>query len=829
MKRPIITIVAAALLLTGCSDIFDNEENNSPSWLHSNIYEYLQERGDCNYYLRLIDDCGYQDVMSKTGSNTMFFSKDSTFDAFFANNTQGITSYDDLSATFKNALLRTSIISNAQLIERLSKSDQGNIIFRRTTALEPQDTVPCVATTALPSNSYFDLLRQEGKNVYLLQDNSKQTLVQFFPDVMDAKKISNDDYHFLTGRDRTEGEAAVYDNQIIQKDITCKNGYMHELKSMLTIPENMDQYIRNSSDLTIFANLMQRFCEPVDTRLRTQAGDTIWQIKYFNNYANGNSLTKDVNGNTLTNYLYFDPGWNLYTSEASANGQEGYQKDMGLMIVPSDEAMKTYMSADGDGSDLFASYQNWSNLPDNIAADYVKNQQHYSFLSSLPHSFSTMKDEAGYEMSLTSSDIDRVFIGRNGVVYVTNKVFAPLDYKTVMGPAKMNPSNSIFRIAMDDSYCQFQYYLRSMKSNYLLLITPDLSLKGYVDPVSMGYNTDEHCSWNFYINGNGAIAAEPYSLTTGEKIDKFTSSTALGSLASNGAITSNSVIKNRLQDILDTHTLVLSNKIDGFLQALQNGQEWFITKGYAPIHINGCAEGSKVYGTGNTSAKTVNTLYKKDNGYALIIDGVVQNATQSVYSVLSSKAEYKDFFDLCNEMGFFEAQPTSTSHALDYKVKFFGQYHYTIYVPTNAAIEAAQKAGVIPTLEEVENETDAEKKAALTETLKRFLRYHFQDEAILDRGEALSNSSKLSATLNETTNKFYPLYVTNTTAADHTNGSIKVTDQKGNVATVSSNANLHNIIVRDVVVNSAALTKATEIETYAFAVIHQIDKVLRFE
>jgi hypothetical protein len=821
--------VTASLLTTSCTDKFDDMENSLPSWLHENIYDYLKGRGDCNYYVRLIDDCGYTQSMKMTGSNTVFFSKDSTFDAFFASNEQGIKSYNDLSSTFKNMILRTGIISNAQLLERLSESDQGNIIFRRTTSLEPTDTVPLVSASSLPENSYFSAMRTEGGKVYMLQDNSFQTLVQFFPDVMDAKKIYNSDYKFITGRERTSTEASLFNNQIVKSDITCKNGYLHELKNMLSIPYNMEQYIRNTSELSTFGNLMTRFCEPVDTKYRTTNGDTIWTMRYFNNYSLGNSLTKDTKGNTVTNYLYYDPGWNLYTSETTTNGQAGFQKDMAVMFVPSDSAMTAYLSPTGDGADLYSSYPTWSSLPDNIAADYVKNHQLYSFLSSLPHNFSTLKDEAGYSMDLKESDIESTFIGRNGVVYVTKRVFPPLDYKSVMGPAKMNPLNSIFRMAMEDSYCQFQYYLRSLKSSYLLLITPNESMKGYVDPVSLGYNTNEQCYWDFYVDDNGAISAIPYSIATGQKIDKFTSSSNISTLATNGIISGTAVIKNRLQDILDTHTLVLSNGVSGFESAIDAGQEWFISKGYAPVHVGGYHKGSSVMATGNTTSKNVTTRYDKSNGLSFLVDGILQNTTKSVYDILSSNDNFSEFFNLCNEMGFFEASPTTTSHALDYRVKFFGQYHYTIYVPTNAAIEKAQEDGIIPTISEIESETDADKKSVMEETLKRFLRYHFQDEAVMDRGEALNSSTKLSATLNETTNQFYPLYITNTTAANHSGGRISIQDTKGNIATVSTDDNLHNLVARDIVVNASALTKATEIETYAYAVIHQIDKVLRFE
>lgn len=58
----------------------------------------------------------------------------------------------------------------------------------------------------------------------------------------------------------------------------------------------------------------------------------------------------------------------------------------------------------------------------------MANHQKYSFLSSLPSRFGDIKDDAGYEMEVSKENIVDKFVGRNGVVYVTDKVFTPLDY-----------------------------------------------------------------------------------------------------------------------------------------------------------------------------------------------------------------------------------------------------------------------------------------------------------------------------------------------------------------------------------------------------------------
>ena len=52
-----------------------------PSWLGNSIYERLQDEGNYKYTLRLIDDLGEKDVLSHTGSRTLFVAADSAYEA----------------------------------------------------------------------------------------------------------------------------------------------------------------------------------------------------------------------------------------------------------------------------------------------------------------------------------------------------------------------------------------------------------------------------------------------------------------------------------------------------------------------------------------------------------------------------------------------------------------------------------------------------------------------------------------------------------------------------------------------------------------------------
>ena len=289
-------LLASLLMPTSCTDKFDSEEGHNPTWLGSNIYDYLNGRGDCKNFVRLINDEGLKDVMQYSGSNTLFFCNDDAFERFYQNNDMGIRSYEQMPESLKKLFLRFGVIENAQLIERLSLSDKGAIMLRRTTDMQVSDTIPVVEAGQLPDNSYFETLRAKGKPVKLLQDGTQWTLVQFFPEVMKNKGITNKDLQFITKNSSASTDSTyLYDNRIVKQDLVCKNGYLHELENVLLPPENMAGYIRKSDDLRQFNHLLERFCVP-NLYGKTEQGDSIYELRYFNN--GKRALLKDSHGNT---------------------------------------------------------------------------------------------------------------------------------------------------------------------------------------------------------------------------------------------------------------------------------------------------------------------------------------------------------------------------------------------------------------------------------------------------------------------------------------------------------------------------------------------------
>ena len=157
-------------------------------------------------------------------------------------------------------------------------------------------------------------------------------------------------------------------------------------------------------------------------------------------------------------------------------------------------------------------------------------------------------------------------------------------------------------------------------------------------------------------------------------------------------------------------------------------------------------------------------------------------------------------------------------------VSFFNTFNYTVYVPTNEALQQAHNAGRYKTPDEIE-ELEPEVQALEMQKLYEFLRYHFQDNSIYIGGRPYTNEWFETATLDETGKKFRRLWVTNTA------GSITVRTEEtgGKEATVLTSDGLYNIMVRDYKFSAGNVTANSQLITSSYAVIHQINTVLDFQ
>ena len=139
------------LSLTGltysCSDDYDLDETMPPH-LGGSLYDELKAR-NFTTMVNLIDDLGYKEVLSTTGSKTIFAADDEAYKAFFAKSgwigTDGnpVRDYSNLTTSQKKLLLNGCMLNSSYVLEMLSNTEGGgkNLCLRQTCSASILDSV----------------------------------------------------------------------------------------------------------------------------------------------------------------------------------------------------------------------------------------------------------------------------------------------------------------------------------------------------------------------------------------------------------------------------------------------------------------------------------------------------------------------------------------------------------------------------------------------------------------------------------------------------------------------------------------------------------------
>jgi len=397
----------------------------------------------------------------------------------------------------------------------------------------------------------------------------------------------------------------------------------------------------------------------------------------------------------------------------------------------------------------------------------------------------------------------------------------------------MNWAINISQRSVDGTmFAFYKLYLNSLVSKYSLFIPTDEYFSKYIDPIAYGQEVSGVLKY-WYNEKTSTVNATVYKYNktndiVGDSVD---------------VITNSAFLQNRLWDLLDSHIVVGD---------IESGKDYYITKANDIINVAGKGNSLIIKGGGDiarNSQTKVKTVFRQYNGSTYFLDKQIQPALRSVYKVLSDNPEFSMFFELLNGVPEGNIVQIFAQQGIDYRIKFFNAFRYTVFVPTNAAIQKAIDNKVIKTWQEISTLSGTERETAVTKLIN-FLKYHFQDNSVFfgDNFSGTYQSATLKTDLTQThfgtvKNKYYKLGVVGNS------GSMTITmDTPAGVplrtANVVTTNGLYNIIAKDYIFAklpsaykyvdgtgplSGSLFNTSSVSTSASAVIHQIDNILTFE
>ena len=841
-------MLVVGMVSTSCKDYDLDEREPDGLGATRSIYGYLTDQGSYTNMVRLIDDLDYREVLDKTGSKTLFVADDEAFGRFFSNNSWGVKSYDQLSTSQKRLLLFGSMIDNSYQVQALSSTEgpvEGNCM-RRPSSLSIYDSVQVLKEANVPDAVYYGIYKNRG-DLTVMHDMTVTPMIHFIERHMVNKQITNDDYDFLYNytTHRQDGDASVNGAQIVEQNIRCLNGFVNRMSEVMTPLPNMADIINSKPDTKQFAHLLSRYavldyCGDEVTRSynasRGTQVDSVFQQRYFAKRSQGGrEFTTTHNQKSLPNgELPYDPGWNSYYILSSENSEISLQQDMAVMLVPSDKAMTEYWE-NGAGAALRKSFGSWDNVPYSTLTEFMKANMLSSLVSSVPSKFPSILNDAADPIGITKEHVDSVWLGCNGAVYLTNRVFTPTSFVSVMYPTVVDQRMSIIYWAINQ--LNYGAYLNSLNSRYSFFLPSNDALLNYIDPVSYGKPQRQMLRFHYdgSRKGNEVYASihniDPETGAVGDSIGVYTNT--------GGKNLRENPILNRLYNILDDHVVIGD---------VEDGHEYYRTKGGSTLRVKNVQQGANgmvVEGSlqvnGEGEPLPINYIYDQTdggNGKTYILEsGEVQGTRQTVFNILSQHEEFSRFRELLEGSDLLESVHDGrfACHS-DNCISVFNNYHYTVYVPTNESLDQLIASGKLPTWEDVAayDQEDPEQKAEadkMSQKINDFLRYHIQDNSFFigannivakdDMGKDVVEAQYETAFIDKEEKKFNRLTVT----LDKAGQSISIKDAAGNVRRVmTEKAGLYNLMAREYTYTTQTKSgNNNRINSSSSAVVHLID------
>ncbi|MBE6268403.1 MAG: hypothetical protein E7092_05295 [Bacteroidales bacterium] len=299
----------------------------------------------------------------------------------------------------------------------------------------------------------------------------------------------------------------------------------------------------------------------------------------------------------------------------------------------------------------------------------------------------------------------------------------------------------------------------------------------------------------------------------------------------------------------------------------KEGKLYYKTLGNMIVRIDGIEKGSTIYGPLQMEYNTPLTVVEsivEDGRLVLVVDGPIMGSRKSVYKLLSEKPEFSKFSDIIAECLLYDTGRDREDYAvgganLFYKLSLFSEwsrpdrpefekyryllndFHYTIYAPTNAAMDEAFAKG-LPTLDDLAAayEYDAANELSdsavkIIEIMRNFVMYHIQDHSIfIDKGAkggkyaTAKNVFKLNSYTDSDGNVSteYKAIMPYKVNVDVTGSSLKVTDALGNTRNVLTNSGLYNMVANEYWADGPSTSN--RLVNSSTVVIHAIDGPLMY-
>lgn len=725
------------LVFTGCRKKAFDEYYGRPAGLADPIYQQLTAKGNFTSLLACIDKAGYKDILSAAGYWTMFAANDSAFKNFFT--VRGIAGVSQLDSGTAKQIVTYSLVYNAFMKARLGD-------FQSVTGWVANQAFK--RRTAYYTGFYTDVdinnkklkaLSSNRNAGFILGDNNNKYIPYFVNNFVANKGLSAADYNYFYPNSTYTGFNVV-DAWVVNQDIVAENGYIHEINKVLLPLPNIDEYLASNPQYSEFKKLFDKYM--VQFVLNSDATS---RFKILT------GIDSNVYIKFFNNNLAFSPNNENYLKLQDNDGQyEGW-----TMFVPKNDILLSYIN-----SVILENYRSLDQIPLQIIIDFLN--AHMWQASVWPSKFATTNNfQAEPARFNPNTDIIDKKILSNGIFYGTNKVQQANVFSTVYGKPYLDPKYLLMTRALDQSI-RYNITVPSLKYTVFMMSDALLRAKGYDYSSTLS-------AWTYTVPGGTTL-------------------------------TSGNTPRDNLQRILATQVVPTPN---GELEDLSGSGIVETFNGEYIKYNAGAIESAGLHNNGPVPLTArIDSTKTSSNGRLYYLNDLLTFDTTSIGNTISTlgkatSSNFNYFYQLLSNSALYSTAPASKTTEI---VGLTPGVFYTVFIPNNAAVLAAAKAGLLPIVAATGLPNFVPTVQSDRDLINNFILYH-----ILNKNTVVPDGKK--------TGNFETLFKKasgdpGTITISSAPNSMQVKDNKGRTANV-------------VIVNSNNLASR--------CVIHLIDNYLQYD
>lgn len=459
----------------------------------------------------------------------------------------------------------------------------------------------------------------------------------------------------------------VGDAQVTEADVPAENGVIHVVDKVLFPFSNLEQHIASNPQYSEFKKLLDRMVSYIPS------------ADYTHRYSVLTGSSEQVYIKTYDPSLAFSPVNEGYLAATATDGQSASWS----MAVPTNQAVTDYLKI------LLENYGSIDNAPPSVLLSFINSHMWTgtlwpSQIAATPNSYSE------YPTFAVSNVIESKALS-NGNFYGINKVQEANVFRTVYGKPYLDPKYALMNRAIDGSDLRAVLVVPSIQYTLFMISDTQLGTAGF----SFNTNTNQ---WGYQAPGVSIV----YDATSLARLNRF------------------------------VQTSVLKTPADEFVNLSGEG----VAETYNGEYVK--YKSQRVYGSGNVedgTFVTIDSVKTAVNGRVYYTTGNLKFAENSVTpgSSLEKLANSTDLAVSSKFSHFFKfVAGSSLWKASDKSILGVdaGSF-YTLFVPTNEAIENAVKAGILPgdRITGAPIFVAAQQSQAFRNSVERFINYSIINKA----------------------------------------------------------------------------------------------------